>query len=185
MCNFIKILVLNVLIMATIITPMQRYYIGDLNKAELLNAFYIAAEPVGKGFLQYIEDDYLTQKEANEILKQDGYIDYLRGRLVKVGFGQDYLFSYSHDKYYGEGSAKRIIDIFRQKTKGTFDGEYNQERAAINTIKYWDRMVGGASDSNDSGKDSEGNRNKVFCVAAGCVGGAVLVGIVYYFLYKK
>lgn len=54
--------------------------IKGLNKAKVLAALYNASKPLGLGILQYDPKD-MSEKEAAELLKEQSYFDYLKGRV--------------------------------------------------------------------------------------------------------
>ena len=64
--------------------------IGNVDKAVALAALYNASHPQGMGFLHY-EARKMTVEEAEELLQQSGYFDYLKGRVMKVNFSDSYL----------------------------------------------------------------------------------------------
>ena len=91
--------------------------IKGLNKAEVLAALYNNAKPQGLGFLQY-DPKPMSVNEAEEILKQTTYFDYLKGRVMKVNLKSDKVFEERlYDRDNGYGAAQRAIDALRVGNK--------------------------------------------------------------------
>jgi hypothetical protein len=59
-----------------------------LTKAQALVALYEGSQPMGMGFLQ-ARSESLTEKEAEDIVARQPYIDYLFGRPIKIDFRKD------------------------------------------------------------------------------------------------
>ena len=85
--------------------------ISGLDKADLLIALYNGSKQQGMGFLH--EPTPLTKYEANDLLRQTSYFDYLRGRVMKVDLAGDTLDPWGYDRDLGEGAAARIVDNVR------------------------------------------------------------------------
>lgn len=87
--------------------------IKGLNKAEVLAALYNNPKPLGLGFLHFDPRD-MTVAEAEEILNQTTYFDYLKGRVMKVDLSSDDSFEeWLYDRDNGKGAAQRAIDSLR------------------------------------------------------------------------
>lgn len=87
--------------------------IKGLNKAEVLAALYNNSKPLGLGFLHFDPMD-MTVAEAEEILNQTTYFDYLKGRVMKVDLSSDDSFGeWLYDRDNGKGAAQRVIDSLR------------------------------------------------------------------------
>lgn len=87
--------------------------IKGLNKAEVLAALYNNSKPLGLGFLHFDPMD-MTVAEAEEILNQTTYFDYLKGRVMKVDLSSDDSFEeWLYDRDNGKGAAQRVIDSLR------------------------------------------------------------------------
>lgn len=87
--------------------------IKGLNKAEVLAALYNNSKPLGLGFLHFDPMD-MTVAEAEEILNQTTYFDYLKGRVMKVDLSSDDSFEeWLYDRDNGKGAAQRVIDLLR------------------------------------------------------------------------
>ncbi|WP_346961371.1 hypothetical protein [Clostridium sp.] len=87
--------------------------IEGLKKAEVLKELYNNSKPLGMGFLQF-EEEEMTTKEAEELLKQTTYFDYLKGRVMKVDLSSDIEFEeWLYDRDNGQGSAQRIINSLK------------------------------------------------------------------------
>lgn len=91
--------------------------IKGLDKAEVLAALYNASKPQGMGFLHYKPQD-MTRDEAQRILDglgKDPYIDYLQGRVMKIGLGGDELRTNLYNRDNGPGAAERVIEELIEK----------------------------------------------------------------------
>ena len=87
--------------------------IKGLDKAEELKELYNNSKVQGLGFLQATSMD-MTTEEAKELLEQQTYFDYLRGKIMKIDLSLDEEFEERlYDRDNGEGSAKRVIDRLR------------------------------------------------------------------------
>lgn len=86
--------------------------IKGINKAKLLVALYNRATPRGMGFLHYNPSN-LTEQDAEELLRQTTYFDYLLGRVMKVDIGGDSMREDLYDRDNGHGSAERAINTLR------------------------------------------------------------------------
>lgn len=79
-----------------------------LNKAAVLAALYNASKPQGMGFLHY-DPTPMSVEEAEALLKQCTYFDYLKGRVMKVDLKGDTLDPWGYDRDNGEGAAEAAI----------------------------------------------------------------------------
>lgn len=98
---------------------MTRVNIAGLDRAEIIAALYNASQPLGMGFLHY-DPAPMMRDEAQAYLDQMGerpYFDYLKGRVMKVGFGvgTDEMRVDLYDRDNGRGAAERAIDSLRKK----------------------------------------------------------------------
>lgn len=71
-----------------------------LNKADVLAALYNASKPQGAGFIHY-DPTPMTRKEAEQLLAQGTYFDYLKGRVMKVDLSKDELNPWGFDRDNG------------------------------------------------------------------------------------
>lgn len=78
------------------------------NKAKVLAALYNNSKPLGMGFLYY-NSSPMTEIEAEEILKNQTYFDYLKGRVMKVDLSGESFNSRLYDRDNGEGSAEQAL----------------------------------------------------------------------------
>ena len=89
--------------------------INGLNKAEVLAALYNNSKPLGLGTLQF-DPKKMTVAEAEELLKQTTYFDYLKGRVMKVDLSSDDGFEeWLYDRDNGNGAAERVIAELRRE----------------------------------------------------------------------
>ena len=79
------------------------------NKAKVLASLYNNSKPQGLGFLSFVPKD-MTITEAEELLEQTTYFDYLYGRVMKIDLSGDTLDTSLYDRDNGEGSALRAIE---------------------------------------------------------------------------
>lgn len=79
-----------------------------LNKADVLAALYNASKPLGMGSLHY-DPKPMDRAEAEGLLNQGSYFDYLKGRVMKVDLSGDTLDPWLYDRDNGEGAAQRAI----------------------------------------------------------------------------
>lgn len=83
--------------------------ISKHNKADVLRVLYDAAKPQGMGFLHY-QPAPMTRDEADELLQQGDYFDYVNGRVMKVRIDDSgELHPRLYDRDNGEGAAARAI----------------------------------------------------------------------------
>jgi hypothetical protein len=59
--------------------------IADLNEATVLAALYNRARPQGLGLLHFTPD-LMDEAEAASLLREQRRFDYLKGRVMKIGF---------------------------------------------------------------------------------------------------
>jgi hypothetical protein len=79
-----------------------------LNKAEVLARLYNASKVQGMGFMQAI-GGRMTIDEAEELLKQDTYFDYLYGKVMKVDLSKDSFDPWLYDRDNGTGKAESVL----------------------------------------------------------------------------
>lgn len=88
--------------------------IQGLSKAKVLVALYNASRPQGMGFLQY-NPSPMTEIQAENLLKQITYFDYIAGRPLKVNLSSDTEFDERlFDRDLGQGAAERAIAPLRK-----------------------------------------------------------------------
>lgn len=87
--------------------------IKGLDKARILVALHRRSRTQGMGFLHPENDKPLTIEEAQALLAQETYFDYLRGRVMKVRIEGNLLDPRLYDRDNGEGAAEfAILDEF-------------------------------------------------------------------------
>ncbi|MEK7566773.1 MAG: hypothetical protein AAB527_01405 [Patescibacteria group bacterium] len=91
---------------------MSKIALAGLNKADVLAALYNASKPQGMGFVHY-EPKPMSREEAEGLLKQTTYFDYLKGRVMKVNLAGDELDTWGYDRDNGQGAAERAIAELR------------------------------------------------------------------------
>lgn len=84
-----------------------------LKKPAVLAALYNASKPQGLGFLHF-DPTPMTEREAEKILENGTYFDYLKGRIMKVDLSDDTCFEeFLYDRDNGNGAAQRAINRLR------------------------------------------------------------------------
>lgn len=92
---------------------MSTISIRGLNKADVLAALYNASHPLGMGFMQY-DATPMTREEAQTLLDNQTYFDYLKGRVMKTDLSDDHVFdSWGYDRDIGNGAAEKVIAELR------------------------------------------------------------------------
>lgn len=86
--------------------------IKGLDKIEVLRALYAHARPLGMGALQYVAGP-LDKSEAEQLLNQMHYFDYVKGRIMKVSLKGDEFSPSLYDRDNGDGAAQRAISELR------------------------------------------------------------------------
>ena len=82
--------------------------ISGINKAAILAALYNNSRPQGLGFLHFKPDE-MTIENAEKLLEQQTYFDYLLGRVMKVDLSGDILRTWLYDRDNGQGAAEAAI----------------------------------------------------------------------------
>lgn len=82
--------------------------ISGISKAKVLAALYNNSKPMGRGMLHY-DPAMMTEGEAEELLKQESYFDYIKGRVMKVDLSTDEFDPFLYDRDNGEGAAEEAI----------------------------------------------------------------------------
>lgn len=87
--------------------------IKGLDRAEVLKELYNNSKVQGLGFLQATGRD-MTTNEAEKLLEQQTYFDYLHGKVMKIDLSSSEEFEeWLYDRDNGEGSARRVIERLR------------------------------------------------------------------------
>ena len=109
--------------------------IKGLNKAKVLAALYNASKPLGLGILQYDPKD-MSEKEAAELLKEQSYFDYLKGRVMKVDLSSDNEFDeWLYDRDNGIGAAKEAINaILKEEVIGFKESPTFEVGGVVRTV---------------------------------------------------
>jgi len=86
--------------------------ISNLSKVKVLVALYNDAKPQGLGFLHYTPEP-MREEEAEELLKDHTYFDYVHGRVMKVDLSGDTFDPRLYDRDNGEGTALKAINSIK------------------------------------------------------------------------
>lgn len=87
--------------------------IKGLSKPDVLAALYNRARPQGMGFIHYTPED-MTKEQAELLLQQTNYFDYVRGRAMKVDLSSDEEFDERlYDRDNGFGAAQSAINTIK------------------------------------------------------------------------
>lgn len=107
--------------------------IRGIDKAKILKALYEGSAPMGMGVLKAKEEP-ITLEECRELLKTQGYFDYLHGRPLKVALDTNTFDPRLYDRDNGEGAAEFLInEIIRKENEAFFR---NQEKQVGVTYKF-------------------------------------------------
>jgi hypothetical protein len=96
--------------------------IKGLNRADVLAALYNASHPQGMGMLHF-DPTPMTTEEAQALIDEqskrprgafEAYFDYLKGRVMKIGFKGDEIDPRLYDRDLGDGAAERAIASLRK-----------------------------------------------------------------------
>lgn len=93
--------------------PEENIDITGLSKPKVLVALFNSSKQQGLGFLNSQGAKPLTPEEAEGILKEQSYFDYLRGRVMKVDLKGDSFDPWLYDRDNGSGAAERAISFIR------------------------------------------------------------------------
>ena len=88
--------------------------VSDLAPAEVLQALYNAARPLGLGHLHHDPEPMsLSEAYATYTERASAYFDYHKGRVMKIEIGADEIDPVLFDRDNGEGAAKAAIERLR------------------------------------------------------------------------
>ncbi len=107
-----KKIIFSLLVMSQFAVAMDSVDISGLDKKSLLNALYQRAKPLGMGFLHYIPNEKLSDSDAEAILK-GGYVDYLRGRVMKINLSGNSVNTRGYNRDNGPNAAEDVIEKLR------------------------------------------------------------------------
>ena len=74
-----------------------------------LAALYNESKPQGMGFLQF-DPEMMTPMEAETLLENSPYFDYLKGRIMKIGLTDEGTGTPLYDRDNGEGACERALE---------------------------------------------------------------------------
>jgi len=93
---------------------MSIVYLEKLNKAQALAALFNHAKTQGMGVLQYNPNHVMTEAEAEAVLAEGPYVDYLEGRVIKIDFakyGENQLDVTQYNRDNGPFAAQDALKI--------------------------------------------------------------------------
>lgn len=80
------------------------------SKAKVLKALYDHSHCQGISHMFAGADIAVTEGMCEARLKEDPYVDYFHGRVIKVDFSGDAFDEYLYDRDCGKGAAQRAVD---------------------------------------------------------------------------
>ena len=81
----------------------------NVSPAQALATLYNNSKPLGLGFLHF-DPTPMTVNEAETLLSNQKYFDYLKGRVMKLNFeNPENLYVDMYDRDNGNGSALKAI----------------------------------------------------------------------------
>lgn len=82
--------------------------IRGLDKVKLVQALYGRAKSHGMGFLSFMPGGLTTTAAA--LLVQQGFMDYVSGRVMKISVDGDFMDEGLYDRDNGYGAAQEAVD---------------------------------------------------------------------------
>lgn len=87
---------------------MSKIKFKNEDKAKVLATLYNNSKPQGLGFMHF-ENKLMTEVEAKDLLKEQDYFDYLKGRVMKVDLSTNEFNPWLYDRDNGAGKAQRVL----------------------------------------------------------------------------
>lgn len=87
--------------------------ISKYAKADVLRVLYNNARVMGMGYLPFRPGD-LTKEEAEKLLEENTYFDYLYGRVMKVDLSSDKIKTALYNRDNGKDAAEKAIATLDQ-----------------------------------------------------------------------
>lgn len=86
-----------------------------LSREQVLCALYNFSHPQGAGFIHF-DPKPLNVDEAKNILERSSYVDYLKGRVIKVNLEKDSqeFDARLYDNDCGPGAARKAIERYKK-----------------------------------------------------------------------
>lgn len=86
-----------------------------LTREQVLCALYNFSHPQGMGFLHF-DPKPLTIPEAKTVLAKTDYVDYLKGRVIKVNLPENAkeFDAHLYDRDCGTGAARAAIERYKK-----------------------------------------------------------------------
>lgn len=122
-----------------------------LNKAAVLATLYNASKPQGMGFIHY-DPTPMSVEQAEKLLEQGTYFDYLMGRVMKIDLKGDTLDTWGYDRDNGEGAAQKALESL-QATSNPANAEILHTHS-VNTVRSAQQVQ---SKLGESTKAKDGN----------------------------
>ena len=91
--------------------------ISGLDRAEVFRVLYDRAQPQGLGHLHFTPK-LMTAEEAQKLVGEHVYFDYVNGRVMKVSLPADAtkFDEWDYDRDNGTGAAQQAINTLQDKT---------------------------------------------------------------------
>lgn len=80
------------------------------SKAKVLKALYDHSHCQGMSFLAAVPAGTVTEAVCEARLREDPYVDYFYGHVIKVDFSGDAFDERLYDRDCGKGAAQRAVD---------------------------------------------------------------------------
>lgn len=84
--------------------------ISKLDKAAVLASLYNNSHQQGMGFFDQRGRNEMSVTDAEQLLKDQSYFDYIYGRVIKVNLKGVEIDPWLYDRDNGDGAAQRAID---------------------------------------------------------------------------
>ena len=78
-------------------------------KAAVLAALFNNSKAQGASFM-HVTPESMTEAQAETLLEDRTYFDYLKGRVMKTDFSGDTLDPWGYDRDNGAGAAARAVE---------------------------------------------------------------------------
>lgn len=95
---------------------MPKVRLNNVTREAALAALFNRAKPQGLGMLQYDKAHVMTEEEARFVLMNGDYVDYLKGRVIKVDFkNPDEIDTTLYDRDNGKDAGEAAVFFARYR----------------------------------------------------------------------